>query len=127
MYLRPISIVLRQKFDKKNRELAKEEGSELIFGKFKSFKKIDNFIYSKIKLKDKILTIKSKYLVGADGATSSVRAALKKPYPESILTIYANIPNIDTNKCEFYFGKEFAPNEYAWVFPMEINFQLVQL
>lgn len=113
----PISIVLRQVFDKKNRELAKEAGTNLQFGRFLNFFKIGEYFISEIKTKEKSIKIKSRYLVAADGVTSSVRKFIRKPYPESILTIYANIPNKEINKCEFYFGEEFAPNEYAWVFP----------
>lgn len=113
----PISIVLRKDFDKLNRDLAKKEGSELLFGRFLKFERKDGFIYSHIKINNETKIIKSKYLVGADGVTSTVRKQLSAPNQEKILTIYANIPKKDIDKCEFYFGEEFAPNEYAWVFP----------
>lgn len=113
----PISIVLRKDFDKLNRDLAKKEGSIILLGKFLKFEKKDEFVYSYIKINHEIKIIKSFYLVGADGVTSTVRKQLSEPTQEKILTIYANIPNIDIDKCEFYFGEKFAPNDYAWVFP----------
>ena len=113
----PISIVLRKDFDKFNRDLAKKEGSEILIGRFLKFERKDNFIYSHIKINNETKIIKSNYLVGADGVTSTVRKQLSQPNQEKILTIYANIPKKDIDKCEFYFGEEFAPNEYAWVFP----------
>lgn len=113
----PISIVLRKKFDKLNRDLAKKDGSTLLFGRFIVFERKGDFIYSFIKIGNETKVIKSNYLVGADGVTSTVRKQLSMPNQEKILTIYANIPNKDIDKCEFYFGEEFAPNEYAWVFP----------
>lgn len=113
----PISIVLRKEFDKLNRDLAKKDGSEVIFARFLKFEREDEFIYSKVKINGEIKIIKSNYLVGADGVTSTVRKQLSQPEQEKILTIYANIPNRDIDKCKFYFGEEFAPNEYAWVFP----------
>ena len=114
----PVSIVLRKEFDKKNRELAKKEGTTLIIGRFIKFEKANNFFITNIKDKDKkLIKIKSKYLVAADGVNSSVRNFLNKPYKEKILTIYSDIDNLNIEKCEFYFGQEFAPNEYAYVFP----------
>lgn len=113
----PISIVLRKVFDKKNRDLAKNAGSKILIGRFSKFDKKENIFFTEIKTSEKTIIVKSKNIVAADGVTSSVRKFIKKPYPESILTIYANIPNKEIDRCEFYFGEEFAPNEYAWVFP----------
>ncbi len=113
----PISIVLRQEFDKKNKELAKDAGTILIEGRYKEAEKIGNYYLIKIKTKNKILNIKTKYLIGADGVKSSVRKDLFNSSVNSILTNYCNIPHKEINFCEFYFGKNYAPNEYAWVFP----------
>ena len=113
----PISIVLRKEFDEANRQLAKKDGAKLIEGRYKSLKHFDTYILVTIKTKEKMLKIKTKYLVGADGVTSSVRKDLLGSYPEAILTQYCNVPSSSIDNCEFYFGKEFSPKEYAWVFP----------
>ncbi|WP_421716277.1 geranylgeranyl reductase family protein [Arcobacter arenosus] len=113
----PISIVLRQEFDKKNRELAKEAGTILIEGRYKKAEKTGNYYLVKIETKNKTLIIKTEYLIGADGVKSSVRKDLFNSTVNAILTNYCNIPNKDIDFCEFYFGKNYAPNEYAWVFP----------
>ena len=113
----PISIVLRKEFDEKNRQLAKKDGAKLIEGRYKSLKYFDNYTLVIIKTKEKILKIKTKYLVAADGVTSTIRKDVIGSYPNAILTQYYNVPSSSINKCEFYFGKEFAPKEYAWVFP----------
>ena len=113
----PISIVLRKEFDHANRKLAQEEGTKLLNARFIGFKRRKNFIEASLKTKDKIIKVKANYLVGADGVTSSVRKALTNSYPKAILTHYCNIPSDEMEKCEFYFGKDFAPKEYAWVFP----------
>lgn len=113
----PISIVLRQEFDKANRELARKDGATLIEGRYKKSLKIDDSYIVEINTKEKILKIKTKYLVGADGVKSSVRKDVFDSYPNSILTHYCNIPTKSIDRCEFYFGKDFAPKEYAWVFP----------
>lgn len=113
----PISIVLRKEFDEANRQLAKRDGAQVIEGRYKGIEYLDNFIIAKIKTKEKILKIKTKYLVGADGVTSSVKKDLFGSYPNSILTQYCNVLSNSIDRCEFHFGKEFAPKEYAWVFP----------
>lgn len=113
----PISIVLRKDFDKKNRELAKDAGAKVIEGRFLNSVLEDDYVKATIKTKDKILKIKTNYLVAADGVKSTVRKNLTNSYTKSILTHYCNIPNQTIDRCEFYFGKKFAPKEYAWVFP----------
>ncbi len=113
----PISIVLRKEFDEANRQLALKDGAKVIEGRYKCLKHFDDYILVTIKTKEKTLIIKTKYLVGADGVTSSVRKDVVGSYPNAILTQYCNVPSSSIDKCEFYFGKEFAPKEYAWVFP----------
>lgn len=113
----PLTIVLRKEFDARLRELAHEDGSELIEGKFISADYYSDHVISTIKVKDKTIKIESKYLVGADGVQSSVKKDFLKKSPNSILTNYSLLKDIDFDICEFYFGKTISPNEYAWVFP----------
>lgn len=113
----PISIVLRKEFDKTLRELAQKDGTKLLEAKYINSEFFDDFIISKIQTNDKILFIKSKYLVGADGVKSTVRKEILKDNTNSYLTNYSLIENNPIDYCDFYFGKDFAPNEYAWIFP----------
>ena len=113
----PLSIVLRREFDHKLRLLAKEEGSILLEGKYKSFEYFEDFIIAKIVTKDKILTIKANYLVGADGIKSNVRKDTLNSYPKSFLTNYVIVKNKHIDSCEFYFGSKYSPRRYAWIFP----------
>lgn len=112
-----ISIVLRQEFDKNLREYAKNEGTKIIEGRFLKADHYKDYVISTIKTKNEIITIKSKYLVGADGVRSSVKKDLLNIYPNAHLTNYILTPQSNFDICEFFFGKSIAPNEYAWVFP----------
>ena len=113
----PISIVLRKEFDKTLRELAQKDGTTLLEARFLSSEFFDDYIVTKIQSADKILLIKSKYLVGADGVKSTVRKEILKDSTNSYLTNYSLIDKSEIDYCDFYFGKDFAPNEYAWIFP----------
>ncbi len=114
----PISIVLRKEFDYELRNLAQNDGSKILEGKYVNSKFYEDFIISEIKTTEgKIIFIKSKYLVAADGVNSTVRKKVLNTQTSSLLTNYSLIENQDIDYCNFYFGKDFAPNEYAWIFP----------
>lgn len=72
-------------------------------------------------------TFKSKYLIGADGATSIVR---KKVFPENeaktefvpaIEYLVETEKEMDTEKMEMHFDNEKYPSGYAWIFPKSKN------
>ena len=114
----PISIVLRKEFDHELRNLAQKDGAKLLEGKYINSKFYDDCIISEIKTTEsKVIFIKSKYLVAADGVNSTVRKKILNTQTSSLLTNYSLIENQDIDYCDFYFGKDFAPNEYAWIFP----------
>jgi len=113
----PLSIVLRKDFDHKLRLLAEEKGTNLIEAKYKSVEYFKDYIVAKIKTKDRILTIKAKYLVGADGVNSNVKKDLLGIYPKSFLTNYVIVKSQVIDSCEFYFGSKYSPKRYAWIFP----------
>ena len=113
----PLSIVLRKEFDAKLRSLAEERGTNLIEGRFIEADYFENHVISTIKIDKKLIKIKSKYLVAADGVKSSVKKNLLKTSPSSVLTNYSLVKNNNLLTCEFYFGKKVSPNQYAWVFP----------
>lgn len=119
-----ISIVLRKEFDENYRRLAQKDGATLIEGRYLETIYKDDYLIVKIKTKEKILTIKTKYLVAADGVTSSVRKDIAGSYPKAILTHYCNVPNSSIDYCEFHFGTSFAKMNMLGFFPMEKKFQL---
>lgn len=113
----PISIVLRKEFDKTLRELAQKDGTKLLEARYLSSDFFDDYIVSKIQSAGKTILVKSKYLVGADGVKSTVRKEILKDSTNAHLTNYFLIESDNIDYCDFYFGKDFAPNEYAWIFP----------
>lgn len=112
-----ISIVLRQEFDAKLRELAKESGSTVLEAKFIDCKIKNDKVISKIKIDNNTFLVKSNFLVGADGVQSTVRKRVFGNNTNALLTNYALIENKDIDYCDFYFGDDYSPNEYAWIFP----------
>lgn len=114
----PISIVLRKEFDEKNRILAQESGTKILEGKYLNSKQYDEYVVSTVLLKNnKKIYIKSKYLVGADGVRSTVRKKVFNSYQNALLTNYTLFTTSNLDDCKFYFGKDFSPEEYTWVFP----------
>jgi digeranylgeranylglycerophospholipid reductase len=71
--------------------------------------------------------IRSKVVIAADGVESRVgRWAGLKTYTdfrdmECCVQITASGIDIDEGTCYFYFGKEYAPNGYFWIFPKGKN------
>jgi digeranylgeranylglycerophospholipid reductase len=65
----------------------------------------------------------AKIVIAADGVESRVGrwAGLKTHIDfrdmESCVQITATVPDIKTDTCYFYFGQEYAPGGYFWVFP----------
>ncbi len=113
----PIFIVDRKKFDKYLRELAKKEGSSVIEGSFLDFYEENGFIISRIKVGDKTIAVKSKYLIAADGVNSVIRKKVFKEPLKKVPVQYVDIPDKDTDRCSFFFGEEIADKYYGWVFP----------
>lgn len=114
----PIAIVRRNEFDAYLRTLAKNEGTKLLEAIYLTSKRVDSFVMTTIELDKKQYTIKSKYLVGADGVNSKVRKNHFNIKANKVLTNYCITPDtIDLNHCDFYFGDAYAPGEYTWLFP----------
>lgn len=113
----PIAIVQRREFDSYLRDEAQKAGSTLYEATFVDAKRKGDSMLSSIKVEDKLHTIKSKYLIAADGVNSKVRRVLNGDAPLSLMTSYADLVEFESNDCEFHFGKKIAAKEYAWSFP----------
>jgi len=71
----------------------------------------------------KKIKLRSKILVGADGARSVVRRLFKIPYNNSkneaiAIRAYCRTPKTDKSKISFYFTEEILPG-YGWVFQVD--------
>ena len=112
----PISIVERKGFDSGLREQAEQSGAKLIEAKYKSMNFHENTIEVIIDENGSSKTINSHYLIAADGANSTVKKSLSIK-SDSVITHYINVPDLEWESCDFYFGSKVAPHHYGWVFP----------
>ncbi|MBU2559825.1 NAD(P)/FAD-dependent oxidoreductase [archaeon] len=65
-------------------------------------------------------TLKSHLLIGADGIGSNVARAFGIKTPKKVVAcaqIEVESAEIDQDTAEMYFGREYAPNFYAWIMP----------
>lgn len=68
-------------------------------------------------------TLKAKVIIGADGPNSLVAKskglAMKPELKETSVAIEYQVRNVDTDPeaLEMYFGKDYVPGGYAWIFP----------
>jgi geranylgeranyl reductase len=113
----PLAIIERRTFDNYLRDEAVAEGSILYEAKLIDLEIRDNHIVSKVKFKNEIKFIKSKYLIASDGVNSTIRKRINGDKVSSLLTNYSNFKNSTSNDCEFHFGSNIADKYYAWVFP----------
>lgn len=113
----PLAVVDRVSFDQTLRDMAEKAGSLLLNGYLKSVDISSGKPKAIIKTDEDEISIEAKYLVGADGVNSKVRKIVTGKKVNRALTLYASVENSDTDFCEFWFGKEIAPQNYAWIFP----------
>ncbi|MBU0721196.1 NAD(P)/FAD-dependent oxidoreductase [bacterium] len=113
----PLAIVERREFDSYLRDEAKNAGSVVYEATFIDVQIQEDCVLSSIKIGNEIKTIKSKYLVAADGVNSKIRKMINKDQVPSLMTNYADLNSLACTDCEFHFGEEIASKEYAWSFP----------
>ena len=110
-----LAIVKRDEFDKTLRELAKNAGAKLYFGKFKGFEENK----AKIHINNEKILFDYDFLIAADGVNSLVRKSLNLAEVPKIITHYARIENKKVKTCEFFFDRKLGGDYYAWAFPHE--------
>jgi geranylgeranyl reductase len=117
-----INIVDRALFDIQLRDLAVQQGAFLIRGDFRKLHDNGTGYNVVIRQKDeRILTIKTKYVVGCDGVNSRVRRELGFSPLEVVYTYSDTISNAEAVSCEFWFGAGYAERFYSWVFPKRVG------
>jgi len=122
-------VLDRKIFDYELARTAADEGAEIHTGAYVNGLLFDDGKVAGVKYEYKGAQreIKAKVVIAADGVESRVGrwAGLKTHIDfrdmESAVQITAeNIP-VDQNTLYFYFGKDFAPNGYFWIFPKGEN------
>ena len=112
-----IGIVHRSGFDASLRQLAVDDGAELIEGRCVSIVEKDGGIVVGVKTADRELSVEACYCIAADGVNSFARKKLTSTSGAKTLTLYKNLPGRKVRSCEFWLGSDIAPGHYAWNFP----------
>lgn len=117
-----LAMVRREVFDAYLRGEAEKAGAELICGHF-----LNLSTKSRIELEYRenglIKRLKADFLIGADGANSSVARYIGMKPPEKFLAIQERIKvspeqmDYYRDRCEFWYGSEISSCLYGWVFP----------
>ncbi|MDI6825856.1 MAG: NAD(P)/FAD-dependent oxidoreductase [Candidatus Aenigmarchaeota archaeon] len=114
-----VYVIDRQKFDKEIAEKAEYTGAEI-----KDSTKFGNY------KKDKVLEVKTtkgsfktKILIGADGANSTVARVADIKLPDNLLTgiQFTVESHFDPETVELWFGSSICPDFFGWVIPENEN------
>jgi geranylgeranyl reductase family protein len=121
---KPVYLLDRPGLDRYLFDLAQEAGVETRKSeKFLSYKLMDDHIEVETDKK----TYKTKILIGADGANSSVGKQAGFVYPENYLVGVQTTAHGNFDKVELWFGSKVSPNFFAWVAPENENIARVGL
>ncbi len=128
-------ILERRIFDYELAKTASNAGAEILTRAYVNGLLFDNGKVAGVKYEfnGEQKEIKSKIVIAADGVESRVGrwAGLETHCDfrdmECCVQITASNVNVNQDTCYFYFGKEFAPNGYFWIFPKGNNIANVGL
>ncbi len=117
-------VINRKEFDQAIANRAVESNCQLILGaKFLDTQRNDNEMNVSFRLNNKIETVHSKLLIGADGARSNVASKLHFPMVKEVLKGYgsndASASNINPDFVKIFSGNEIAPGFFAWLIPAD--------
>jgi len=118
-------ILERRIFDYELAKSAVDAGTEILTRAYVNGLLFDNDVVSGVKyeFRGEQFEVKSKIVIAADGVESRVGrwAGLKTHIDfrdmESCVQITASNIDIEPDSCYFYFGSEYAPQGYFWIFP----------
>lgn len=114
-------VINRLRFDETLTCNAQTAGAELLIDhKVVSAKQQDNHVALTIHYGEKIVTVRCKILIGADGSHSTIRKSLGFPHPTEILNgISAELIDtaLDPRVVHIFVGNNIAPGFFAWIIP----------
>ncbi len=113
---KPVYVIDRHKLDKSIAKNAMKKGAEFITGsRFKGFKRESDFLIAEATSGK----YKTRLLVGADGPNSTVAKSANIELTKDFLIGYQETIKDDfkDNIVELWFGKNIAPDFFAWVVP----------
>jgi len=116
---KPVYVIDRVKFDKKLGEIAEVCGAEIkTKTEYVGLKRKDETVI----VKTRKGMIKTKILVGADGANSSVAKSCRLSLPDNVLVgLQTNVKSIYENEVELWFDSKISPDFFGWVIPEDRN------
>lgn len=122
-------ILERRIFDYELAKTASKAGAEILTRAYVNGLLFDDGKVSGVKYEfnGEQREVKAKIVIAADGVESRVgRWAGLETYcdfrdMECCVQITASNVNVNPDTCYFYFGKDFAPNGYFWIFPKGEN------
>ena len=113
--------VCRKKFDQAIVQQAMDKGAELwLNSKPTDTTNLEDSIVTELLVDGKIIEVKSKLLVGADGAHSWVRRQHRMGYPKEFMVGYqVEVTGFKTKNrmLEMFTGEDIAPGFFAWAIP----------
>lgn len=110
----PVYLLDRPGLDKFLFDSAVKSGAKTRTGeRFIGYRKLRNCL----KVKTDKNTYKTKILVGADGANSTVGKQAELKYPENYLVGVQTTATGNFNNVELWIGSKFCPKFFAWVVP----------
>lgn len=118
-------VLERRIFDLELSKLAAKEGAEILTRAYVNGLLFDEGKVSGVKyeFQGEQKQLRAKLVIGADGVESRIGkwAGIKTHVDfrdmESCVQITAAEIPVDQNTCYFYFGEEYAPKGYFWIFP----------
>ena len=118
-------VLERRIFDYELARMASEEGAQVLTKAYAYDLVRDNGEVKGVKVKyiAEEVEFRSRIVIGADGIESRVgrwaglRTSIKMKDMESAIQITMTNINVNPECCDFYFGKNYAPGGYLWVFP----------
>jgi geranylgeranyl reductase family protein len=124
-----IRLTMRSIFDKVLYQMAKDKGAEFFEKSIVNEPLIKNgkVIGVKIKINNQIKTIKTKFVIGADGTPSTLAKKLELYsgrsntigfcYQYQMELSNEQIEERIKGNAEIYFGSQWIPSGYTWIFP----------
>jgi len=122
-----VGMVDRESFDEWLRVRAARSGAERRAGTFEALERDpDGVAVVVFRSKDTSVRLRTRAVIGADGANSSVaRAVFPKgnrsknvfAYHEVIRSPAGGQSGFDSSRCDIYYDGKLSPDFYAWIFP----------
>ncbi|NPV91320.1 MAG: NAD(P)/FAD-dependent oxidoreductase [Firmicutes bacterium] len=116
-------VIDRTEFDRKLSERAQCAGAEILTGVRASVGEFLPYEASvRLKADGGETTVKTRLLIGADGANSRVARRINAPGAEDVIRMYAaevELECLEKDMVHIFLGREIAPGWFGWVIPVD--------